>query len=61
MRAETAKALIEMMRLAAKQFANYDGPVIVTICPDREDQWREFAERLPGQTRETSTTSGGIV
>lgn len=32
MKPETVAALYEMARAAAKQFANYDGPIVVTIC-----------------------------
>ena len=33
---ETAAALIEMMRLGLKQFADYEGPLTVEIIPERE-------------------------
>lgn len=38
MKPETAKALMEMVRVAAKQFAGYDGPVTVTVCGVQADR-----------------------
>lgn len=38
MKPETAKALMEMVRVAAKQFAGYDGPVTVTLCGVQADR-----------------------
>lgn len=38
LRPETAKALLEMARCAAKQIADHDGPVDVEILPDREPE-----------------------
>lgn len=39
---ETRAALIEMMRLALKQFAKYEGPFTVEIIPDREGILEDF-------------------
>lgn len=49
--AETAKALYEMGRLAAKQVLNYEGPIMVTICG--RGQEKAF-RRLRSESRRAS-------
>lgn len=46
MKPETAKALIEMVRAAAKQFAGYDGPIVITLCRSKR---RDRAAGLGGR------------
>ena len=38
MTAKTAKALHEMMTVASRELLGYEGPITVTLCPDREKE-----------------------
>lgn len=46
MKAETAAALIELVRAATKQLTGKDplGPVTVTLCRDRDYAWCGLAD-----------------
>ncbi|MEQ1644260.1 MAG: hypothetical protein ABL959_12505 [Pyrinomonadaceae bacterium] len=43
---KTVVALTEMMTLAAKQFAGYEGPITIEIIPDREPEIRKYNEEF---------------
>lgn len=43
---KTVAALTEMMTHAAKQFANYEGPITIEILPNPEPQNRRHDEEF---------------
>lgn len=44
---ETAAALTEMIRVAAKQLYGYEGPIEVEILPDREPFFETYETPSP--------------
>lgn len=54
MKPETAAALIELIKCAAKQVTGKDpeGPITVTICRDREYEWCGLADDYAEVTEE---------
>lgn len=44
MKPETAIALAEMMSVACRELRGYEGPIIITILPDRENHYSRLAD-----------------